>query len=125
MNFNKKMYEKLLSLEKDFFRYDKITDKNWLDSVLHDDFAEMGKSGRLFYKEETITELMSVKADRDIDIYNFEALELKPDCWIVHYITKSEDKLFYRTSVWIKEDSMKIVFHQASRYDQTPHLQLC
>ncbi|MDO5397683.1 MAG: nuclear transport factor 2 family protein [bacterium] len=119
------MYEKLLSLEKDFFRYKKITDKNWLDSVLHDNFMEMGKSGTLFYKEETITDLMSVKADRDIDIYNFEAAELKPDCWIVHYITKSDDKLFYRTSVWIKENNMKLIFHQASACNEKAPLQLC
>lgn len=119
------IYEKLLSLEKDFFRYEKITDKDWLNSVLHDSFTEMGKSGNIFYKKETISDLMLVKSDRNIDIYNFEAAELKPDCWLVHYITKSDDKLFYRTSVWIKESDIKLIFHQASAYNEKTPLQLC
>ena len=34
----------LLSLEKDFFRLERISGRSWLDSA----FEECGKSGRLF-----------------------------------------------------------------------------
>ncbi|MCH5184967.1 MAG: nuclear transport factor 2 family protein [Oscillospiraceae bacterium] len=109
------MYETLLNSEKDFFKYDKITDRAWLDSVLHDNFKEVGKSGVIFYKKDTIESLTALKADRNIDIFNFEVEEPKTDCWIVHYITKeSDDRLFYRTSVWVKENNLKLIFHQAT-----------
>ena len=118
------MYRTLLDLEKDFFRYDKITDRTWLDSTLHDKFKEVGKSGIIFYKEDTINSLMALKADRNITIFNFEIEELKADCWIVHYITKdSDDKLFYRTSIWVKENNLKLIFHQASKLNLVINLE--
>lgn len=74
------MYRTLLDLEKDFFKYDKIKDRKWLDSTLHDNFKEMGKSGTIFYKKDTINSLLALKADRNIAIFNFEFEELKADC---------------------------------------------
>ena len=117
------MYETLLNLERDFFKYDKITDRMWLDSTLHDNFKEVGKSGIIFYKQDTIDGLMSLKTDRNVDIFNFEFEKLKEDCWIVHYITKDGDKLFYRTSIWVKEGNLKLIFHQASKLNSVIHLE--
>lgn len=110
------MYGTLLSLEKDFFKYDKITDRKWLDAVLHDNYREVGKSGIIFYKKDTINALLEATTDRNITIFNFDFEELKTDCWIVHYITRdNNDELFYRTSIWVKENNLKLIFHQASR----------
>ena len=109
------MHSTLLNLEKDFFEYDKITDRKWLDAALHDDFKEVGKSGTIFYKEDVISGLIESKTDRDITIFNFECKELKTDCWIVHYITKDDNEFFYRTSIWVKEKNLKLIFHQASK----------
>ncbi len=110
------MYKTLLNLEKDFFKHDKITDREWLDAVLHDEFKEIGKSGIIFSKKDTIDDLTKLKADRNIVIYDFEFKELKEGCWLVHFITKeNNDELFYRTSVWVKENDLKMIFHQASK----------
>lgn len=104
--------EKLLALEKDLFRAEKITDRDWLDNVLRDDFKELGKSGVMFNKKDTIDSLSEMKQGRDIKIYNFECTELKNGCSLVHYVTRETGgKLFYRTSVWL---SGQLVFHQAS-----------
>lgn len=93
------MYKTLLDLEKDFFKYDKIADRTWLDSTLHDNFKEVGSSGIIFYKKDTINSLMAL-------------------------ITKdSDDKLFYRTSIWIKENNLKLVFHQASKLNSDINLE--
>ena len=106
----------LLSLEKNFFERKYSSDRNWLNSILHDDFVECGKSGLLFHKEETANALALCQKNREIVIYNFAYQEIKPDCWLVHYITKNkEGQLFYRTSLWVKEDQMKLRFHQASQ----------
>ena len=115
------MYDVLLGLEKDLFRYEKITDKKWLDSTLHDRFKEMGSSGSIFGKNDTIEALSASKSDRDIDIYNFECEALNEDCWIVHYMTKADDQLFYRTSIWIRENGLKLIFHQSCRSLRIEH----
>lgn len=51
------MYETLLNLEKKFFKIKYISDKNWLNDTLHNDFVECGKSGTLFNKREVMEEL--------------------------------------------------------------------
>ncbi|HIU57068.1 MAG TPA: nuclear transport factor 2 family protein [Candidatus Ornithomonoglobus merdipullorum] len=112
----------MLSLEKDLFRAEKITDKDWLDAVLHDDFKELGKSGVIFNKKDTIDSLSAMKDGRDIKIYNFECTELKNGCCLVHYVTRETgDKLFYRTSVWI---GRRLIFHQASELNETVQLKM-
>lgn len=110
------MRSTLLRFEKDFFKKEKITDEQWLNTTLHDSFQEMGSSGILFSKEEVIQSLLQAKADRPIEIYNFEAAPLPSQCWMVHYITKNvQNELFYRTSIWIEDDGFKLYFHQASK----------
>lgn len=108
------MYNTLLDLETRFLKLSYISDAAWLDEVLHDDFHEMGKSGVLYNKSETIYDLMKCKADRDIGINNFECIKIVDNSWLVHYVTQSGDKRYYRTSVWVNDGNMKLLFHQAS-----------
>lgn len=119
------MYETLLSLEKDFFKLSCISSREWLDAVLHDDFSEVGKSGILFDKEETMEGLLSCKSDRDIVIYNFCCEEIGENSWMVHYVTESEDGLIYRTSIWSKETRMQLRFHQATKLNCRVELRRC
>lgn len=65
------MYQKLLNLEKDFFRIACISNREWLTCTLHDDFVEGGKSGQLSNKEEVIDGLLTRKEDRII-LSNFD-----------------------------------------------------
>lgn len=109
------MYDELLEMERRFFKHSFISDKNWLDAVLHKDFKECGASGELFVRETVIEALLMCSGDRDIKIYNFECSELVSGCWMVHYITKKGGKKYYRTSIWIAEESsIQLIFHQAS-----------
>lgn len=66
------MYKTLLDLENSFFKLKYISDRKWLDRILHNDFCECGKSGVLF------------------------------------------NKRYYRTSVWVNEGNLKLLFHQAT-----------
>lgn len=109
------MYHTLLDLEKCFFKLEYISDRVWLNTVLHNNFCECGKSGILFDKKETVESLLSCSEGRDITIYNFEYRPITDKCYLVHYITQSGSEKYYRTSVWVMEDSLKLFFHQASR----------
>ena len=105
--------ENILELEKSLFKYDYISNKEYLNSIIADNYKELGKSGILFNKDDVVNYLLSQHRDRDIEIYNFSGEELMPDLWIVHYITLSDNKKIYRTSIWKHN---KIIFHQASEY---------
>ena len=105
--------ENILELEKSLFKYDYMSNKEYLNNIIADNYKELGKSGILFNKDDVVNYLLSQQRDRDIEMYNFSGEELMPDLWIVHYITLSDNKKIYRTSIW-KHD--KIIFHQASEY---------
>ena len=105
--------ENILELEKSLFKYDYMSNKEYLNNIIADNYKELGKSGILFNKDDVINYLLSQQRDRDIEMYNFSGEELMPDLWIVHYITLSDNKKIYRTSIWKHN---KIIFHQASEY---------
>lgn len=109
------MKNKILELEKNFFKKEYMSDIYWMNKTISDGFVECGKSGKFFYKKDTIEELSKLSEDRKIDIYNYEFIELSKDVFIVHYITKSnDDKQVYRTSIWVNNNGLKLTFHQAS-----------
>lgn len=112
------MREQLLFLEKSLFQFKYISNKEWLNNIIHDDFKECSKSGLIFDKKDTVEALLSFKTDRNIDIYNFECEPLTPSCRLVHYVTIHDQQAVYRTSIWVGEKQLKLLFHQASLLNQ-------
>ena len=117
--------EVILDLEKDFFRIACISNREWLTSTLHNDFVECGKSGQLCNKEEVIDGLLMYKEDRNISIYNFSCERITERCWLVNYITKSEDELFFRASIWVGEHQLQMRFYQAAKLNCSVELVKC
>jgi len=116
------MEKKILDLEKSLFKYEHMSDPEWLDRVIHDKFVECGKSGRLFDKKVTVDDLRACEEDRKIEIYNFKCGQIDAKTYLVHYITKNIDDLIYRTSIWVEDDGLKLLFHQASKLNQNVEL---
>ncbi len=109
------MYNEILSLEKKFFSYNYISDKNWLEQILHDDFIECGESGLLSDKQDTVMSLLQCKQDRKISIYNYDCCQIDRKSWIVHYVTLSaENKKYFRMSIWVDQDGLRLYYHQAT-----------
>lgn len=103
--------DKILELEKSLFKYEYMSNKEYLDNIIDDDYLELGKSGVLFNKQDVINHLLNQQVDRDITIYNFSGEEIATGLFLVHYITLNNDLKIYRTSIW---KNNKIIFHQAS-----------
>ncbi len=108
------MDKKILELEKSLFKYEYMSNKEYLENVIDDEFIECGKSGCFFDKTETIQDLNKLTTDRKIDIYNYECQSIDTNTYLVHYITISNNDKIYRTSLWVMRDNLKLLFHQAS-----------
>lgn len=93
------MEKTILALEKKFFEFRYISDREWLDAILDDNFCECGKSGVLFDKKETMESLLSCRTNRDVTIYNFECKAIQEGTWLVHYITQDGHKNIHSLSV--------------------------
>lgn len=109
------MKDEILKLEKNLFKMEYMKDRSFLNKIIHDNFKECGKSGYFFDKDETIKALQECTEDRKIQIYNYEYEKIDENTYLIHYITKSCDDIIYRTSIWIMEDNLKLLFHQASK----------
>ena len=113
------MNKEILKLEKSLFKYEYMTDIEYLNKVIEDGYIEVGKSGKKFNKKDIIDELSVLKDDRKISMYNFTCDKLEESIYLVHYITKSGNDNIYRTSIWKKQNNnIKIIFHQASLYKE-------
>ena len=113
------MHDRILELEKSLFKYEFMKDMAYLNIIIDDKYIEVGKSGKKFNKKDIINDLSILKADRKINIYNFTCDKIDEKIYIIHYIIKNGSNNIYRTSIWKKdEEIIKIIFHQASFYNE-------
>ena len=111
------MQTEILELEKSLFKYKFMSNINYLNKIIDDNYIEIGKSGKEITKEDVIKDLINLKEDRNIVIYNFKCNKISEDIYLIHHITKKDIDNIFRTSIWKKEnDEFKILFHQASLY---------
>lgn len=103
-----------MGLENKLFLCRYINSRHWLEQVLHENFTECGRSGRLFGRAETIESLLRCTEDRDITITDFSCRQIDRDTWLAHYRTRHDGRPYYRTSVWVWEQGFQMLYHQAS-----------
>lgn len=108
------MYNEILTLEKRFFQHKYISDRTWLEKILHGDFLECGKSGKLFDKKYTVESLLKCAKNRDIEINDYTCRQIDKNSWLIHYITVSENNRYFRTSVWVLKENLQLLYHQAT-----------
>ena len=118
------MNKEILKLEKSLFKYEYMSNIEYLNKIIDDKYIEVGKSGKKFNKKNVIDELSILKEDRKISMYNFTCDKIEESIYLVHYITKSgNNNNIYRTSIWKKQNNnIKIIFHQASLYKEDVEL---
>lgn len=97
-----------LHLKRENRSNDKIMD------VLHPDFKEFGKSGKVFYK----TDIKQAQLDEDdYRISNFEEYILSEDCVLCTYtlFNTTNNTITNRSSIWkYYKNDWKLLFHQGT-----------
>ena len=116
------MKEEILNLEKNLFKLEYMSNKEWLEKIIDDNFIECGKSGYLFYKKDTIESLLECTENRPIKMYNHVYKKIDEKTYLIHYLTKSQEKLYYRTSIWIMDTNLKLLYHQATEFKENINL---
>ena len=64
-----------------------MKDKDYLNRIIVDEYMELGKSGKLYTKEDEIRAFGEMTEDRDITIYNYSCMKLSEDVFLIHYYT--------------------------------------
>ena len=87
------------------------------EESIHDDFKEIGKSGKVYKKKDIIDYLNNTDNDKNIELIDFIYTYINEDTILVNYISLEKDNNLniFRTSVWVKKNSnWKIIFHQGT-----------
>jgi len=109
----------LVDLERNLHRKSIRRSKEKLNELLHDDFEEIGASGRTYNKDQIIEELQN-EMPFTINASDFELRIFSEDIAQLKYKTKNTARnnlmrTTLRSSIWKNEGSKwKMVFHQGT-----------
>lgn len=106
----------LQAMEEAMWRTEMRFDTRFMDAVLADNFTEVGRSGRIYTRDETLN-LELAEIDIQLPLVDFTAVAICEDVALVRYtaMTAHSDRgATQRTSVWVNDGSWKLRFHQAT-----------
>lgn len=107
----------LAHLEEGLWRETRA-DRGWMDRVLHPDFAEVGRSGRIYDRQEAI-ETTTYPFGVDLPLKGFTMDLIDEDVALVRYVSREtregEPSPSHRTSVWVNTNAgWRLRFHQGT-----------
>ena len=106
----------LQALEESMWRAETRFDASYMQAILDPDFSEVGQSGRIYTREETL-ELQEIAIDITLPLLNFSAAELAEGVAHVTYTSvpeRSTRGVAHRSSIWINRNGWKLRYHQAT-----------
>jgi hypothetical protein len=115
----KKLLNTLIELEKSLHTTTIKSSKEKLNDLLHDEFEEIGTSGKIYNKSQII-EALTTETHSKIQASDFELRMLSKDIAKLKYKTSSSlgngiARTTLRTSIWKQEqDRWKMIFHQGT-----------
>lgn len=90
-------------------------DRGRLNSLLRDDFVEVGSSGRVYTKWMVI-DMLSREDHAPVQMRDFVVRTLAPSAALVTYRSIGSSGQARRSSVWVKElGRWRMAFHQGTR----------
>ena len=116
-----KVLETLIELETSMHRNDIRGDRARMDSLLHEEFTEIGRSGIRYTREAILAEFSKEKPLPKIHATDFALQHLASDAWLLTYRSAHESndgelhRFTRRSSVWVsQQDQLRIIFHQGT-----------
>ena len=105
--------EIVISLETELVTPPARNNPKRLSNLLHEDFEEIGKSGKLYNKEETIEALRN-EQNFKCELSDFRGSNLSKNIIVLKYLSCSNGISAHRTSVWVKNEQWQLLHHQGT-----------
>ena len=107
--------ESVMGLELELLAPDVRADAHRLDQLLHEDFVEVGASGRLWQRRELIEDLLATPLVDAITVSELAARPIAGDVILVTYRTSTPQRVVLRGSLWRRgRRGWQLVFHQGT-----------
>ena len=111
----KEISDQFYALETSLFLKEYLNDKEYLEKIFHPDYMEIGKTGNVYNRKETIDALYG-SDDRNIQVRSFNVRMMALDTYVVNYVSIHEDGTrVQRTSIWMETLlGLVLYFHQGT-----------
>ncbi|WP_159448706.1 DUF4440 domain-containing protein [Demequina sp. NBRC 110053] len=109
----------LQAMEEAMWRAETRFDRAYMDAVLAENFSEVGRSGRVFSRLDTL-ELKPVDIDIELPLTDFTAVAICEDVALVTYVSvpsRATRGATHRSSVWVNDGRWRLRYHQATPTD--------
>ena len=104
--------EVLLALELRLLDPPVRRDRSQVDALLAPEFREVGRSGRLYNKQD-ILDLLASEQPFNVQLENFAVQTLGPEAALATYTSVHADGRASRASVWVRrEERWVMLYHQ-------------
>lgn len=107
----------LQALEESMWRAETRFDRAYMNAVLHPEFTEVGRSGRVFSRDEVL-DMPTVPIAVEIPRATFSVTEVVPGVVLVGYETVPTDSphgAAHRGSLWVLEGTRWLLrYHQGT-----------
>ena len=105
----------VVELELALLHPDVRRDRPWIEDLLDEDFREIGASGRLWSRQETVDGLAGEQDDAPVAVADLEALRLADGLVLVTYVSDRAGRRARRSSVWRRSGGRwRLVHHQGT-----------
>ena len=108
----------LRELEEGLWRAETRFDPDWMRRVLHPDFLEFGRSGRVYDLEATLA-AEAAPFSVELPLPGFTVREPAPGVALVTYVSRvdhldGQPLAANRSSLWVRADDWRLRFHQGT-----------
>jgi hypothetical protein len=126
-NYLAELTSKFQCLEESLWIAKTRFNKNYMESILADDFFEFGRSGKIYSRKETLYILLQ-KIDAVVPLQNFKLHYISDDVVQTTYISEvtydNEKQFANRSSIWVKKtDRWNLYFHQGTPVEKISNLE--
>lgn len=113
------LLDSLLALEKELHQNDTRKNRSRLESLLHPEFIEIGRSGRIYSRQDILKEFETENSLPVIEVNNAEVREIREGIAILTYTsnhkTDSAHRFTLRSSLWERIESRWVLrFYQGT-----------
>lgn len=100
-------------------RLDTRFDTEWMDLMLHPEFAEVGMSGNVYTRRETIDASWPNELEAHLPLEDYRLELIDEDVALVRYVshdtTNGAERRAHRTSIWVNtNEGWRLRFHQGT-----------
>ena len=93
-------FEQVVELELALLHPDVRRDPQWVEELLDEGFREIGASGGLWTRQETVEMLAAEQDDEPIAVADMETLELADGVVLLTYVSDRAGRRARRSSIW-------------------------